>query len=212
VLTVKYEARESEFESATMNKKSPQGILTKIARFRRDRRGISAVEFAFVFPVMVVLYLGGTALTQGITIKRKTTLATRTVGDLVSQYTQIVDTDMTSILSAATAVVQPYPTGQLSVIVSSVNIDANGAATIGWSSSTSNTTPHTVGASVTLPTGIGGVSQANTSVIWSEGSYAYTLPVGSTIIGRSSMTLSEQFYLRPRRVTTVKRCTSGTCP
>jgi Flp pilus assembly protein TadG len=195
-----------------MKKKTPQGILTKIARFRRDRRGISAVEFAFVFPVMVVLYLAGTALTQGITIKRKTTLATRTVGDLVSQYTQIVDTDWTTISSAATAVVSPYPTGQLAIIVSSVNIDANGNATIGWSRANANATAHAANSSVTLPAGIGGAAQANTSVIWAEGSYAYTLPVGSTVLGRSSMTLSEQFYLRPRRVVTIKSCTSGTCP
>jgi Flp pilus assembly protein TadG len=187
------------------------GTLTRIARFLRDRRGISAVEFAFVFPVMVTLYLGGTALTEGITIKRKTTLATDTVGNLVSQYTQIVDTDMTSILAAATAVVQPYPTGQLSIIVSSVNIDANGNATICWSNATSNTTAHAKNSTVTLPPGIGGASQANTSVIWAEGAYAYTLPVGSTIVGRSSMTLSEQFYLRPRRVAAVNRCASGTC-
>src|SRR5712692_8094544 len=99
-----------------MKNDTRQGFLTRIARFRRDSRGISAVEFAFVFPVMVVLFLGGTAMTQGVVLKRKTTLVTRTVGDLVSQYTQIVDTDMTSIFSAATAVINPYPAGQLAVI------------------------------------------------------------------------------------------------
>jgi Flp pilus assembly protein TadG len=195
----------------TAMKKAPQGILTRIARFRRDQRGISAVEFAFVFPVMVVLYLGGTALTQGITIKRKTTLATRTIGDLVSQYTQIASTDMSSIWAAATAVIQPYPTGSLSLIVSSVNIDNNGNATIGWSCATSNSTAHARNSSVTLPTGIGGAAQANTSVIWAEGSYAYTLPIGSSILGRSSITMSEQFYLRPRRVATVTY-SSNACP
>lgn len=196
-----------------MNKNSKQkGTLTRIAGFLRDRRGISAVEFAFVFPLMVLLYLGGTAVTQGIVIKRKTTLATRTVGDLVSQYTQIVNTDMTAIFNGATAVINPYPTGSLSVIVSSVNIDASGNATIGWSDATSNTTAHAVGSAVTLPTGIGGVAMANTTVIWAEGTYAYTLPVGSAVLGTNSMTLSEQFFLRPRRVITIKRCASGTCP
>ncbi len=194
-----------------------RGILTRIARFLRDRRGVSAVEFAFVFPVMVLLYLAGTAMTQGVVLKRKTTLVTRTVGDLVSQYTQIVNTDMAAIMSAATAVIQPYPSGQLSVIVSSVIIDANGNATIAWSSPSSNTTAHTAGAPVTLPTGIAPKDANNNfiagaTVIWAEGSYAYTLPVGSGVLGMTSMTLSEQFYLRPRRVTAVKRCATGTCP
>ncbi len=116
-----------------MKHDSRHGILTRIARFLRDPRGVSAIEFAFVFPVMVLLYLGGTAVTQGVVLKRKTTLVTRTIGDLVSQYTQIVDTDKTAIFNAATAVINPYPAGQLSVIVSSVIIDANGNAKIDWS-------------------------------------------------------------------------------
>jgi Flp pilus assembly protein TadG len=189
-----------------------QGFLTRIARFRRDSRGVSAVEFAFVFPVMVVLYLGGTAMTQGVVLKRKTTLVTRTVGDLVSQYTQIVDTDMTAILSAATAVIQPYSSTPLNVIVSSVAIDAAGNAKIAWSDASSNTTAHTVNTPVTLPTGIGGVANANTTVIWAEGAYTYTLPVGSGVLNMTTMPLSEQFYLRPRRIATIKRCSSGTCP
>jgi Flp pilus assembly protein TadG len=193
-----------------MKNKTWSGILTRIARFLRDPRGVSAVEFAFVFPVMVLLFLGGTAMTQGVVLKRKTTLVTRTVGDLVSQYTKIVDTDMTSIISAATAVIQPYATGQLSVIVSSVIVDANGNAKIDWSDSTSNTTPHTKNAPVTLPTGIAPTDSsgnfiANATVIWAEGAYAYTLPVGSGVLGITSMTLSEQFYLRPRRVNQIVR-------
>jgi Flp pilus assembly protein TadG len=188
------------------------GILTRIARFRRDSRGVSAVEFAFVFPVMVVLFLGGTAMTQGVVLKRKTTLVTRTVGDLVSQYTQIVNTDMAAIMSAATAVIQPYDSGPLNVIVSSVAIDAAGNATIAWSDASSNTTAHTVNTPVTLPTGIGGVANANTTVIWAEGAYTYTLPVGSGVLNMTTMPLSEQFYLRPRRIATIKRCSSGTCP
>jgi Flp pilus assembly protein TadG len=193
-----------------MKNKTQQGILTRIARFLRDPRGVSAVEFAFVFPVMVLLFLGGTAMTQGVVLKRKTTLVTRTVGDLVSQYTKIVDTDMTAIMSAATAVIQPYDGTPLKVIVSSVIIDANGNAKIDWSDSTSNTTPRTKNATVTLPTGIAPTDSsgnfiANSTVIWAEGQYAYSLPVGSGVLGITSMTLSEQFYLRPRRVTEIVR-------
>jgi Flp pilus assembly protein TadG len=195
-----------------MKNDTQQGFLTRIARFLRDPRGVSAVEFAFVFPVMVLLYLGGTAMTQGVVLKRKTTLVTRTVGDLVSQYTQIADSDMTAIMSAATAVIQPYSSTPLTVIVSSVKIDANGNATIGWSSPNSNTTGHTLGAPVTLPTGIGGVANANTTVIWTEGGYTYTLPVGSGVLNMTSMQLSEQFYLKPRRVDPIKRCPTSPCP
>src|ERR1700687_4907419 len=98
-----------------MKNDTRQGILTRIARFLRDPRGVSAVEFAFVFPVLVLLFLGGTAMTQGVVLKRKTTLVTRTVGDLVSQYPQIVDTDMTAIMSGATAAIPTSSWTTLSV-------------------------------------------------------------------------------------------------
>ena len=188
-----------------------KGILTRIARFLRDPRGVSAVEFAFVFPVMVLLYLGGTALTQGIVIKRKVTLVASTIGNIVSQYTNILPSDMTSIMGATTAVIEPYDATPLGVIVSSVQIDANGNATVKWSQASGTSTALTSGASVTLPTGIGGLANANTSVIWSQGTYLYTLPLGSSVLGRTSMTFSQQFYLRPRRVACITY-NSVTCP
>jgi Flp pilus assembly protein TadG len=194
-----------------MKNDTRQGILTRIARFLRDPRGISAVEFAFVFPVMVLLYLGGTALTQGIVIKRKTTLVTSTIGNIVSQYTNIATSDMTSIMGASTAVIEPYDSSPLGVIVSSVQIDANGNATVKWSHASGTATALTPGASVTLPTGIGGTANANTSVIWAQGTYLYTLPLGSSVLGKTSMTFSQQFYLRPRRVACIT-FNSVTCP
>jgi Flp pilus assembly protein TadG len=194
-----------------MKKNTSQGILTRIARFLRDPRGVSAVEFAFVFPVMVLLYLGGTALTQGIVIKRKVTLVASTIGNIVSQYTNIMPSDMTSIMGATTAVIEPYDGTPLGIIVSSVQIDANGAATVKWSQASGTSTALTAGASVTLPTGIGGIGNANTSVIWAQGTYLYTLPLGSSVLGRTSMTFSQQFYLRPRRVTCITY-NNVTCP
>jgi Flp pilus assembly protein TadG len=194
-----------------MKNDTRQGFLTRIARFLRDPRGVSAVEFAFVFPVMVLLFLGGTAMTQGVVLKRKTTLVTRTVGDLVSQYTNIANTDITAVMAASTAVIQPYDNTPLGVIVSSVWIDTNGNAKIDWSDASGTATAYTKGAAVTLPIGIGGAANKLTSVIWAQASYLYTLPVGSGVLNMTSMTLSEQFYLKPRRLNCITR-NNVACP
>ena len=79
-----------------------------IRRLRRDQRGISAVEFAMLAPLMVVLYLGGVEISQAIAVDRKVTLVARTLGDLVAQTSSVTTTDITNILSASAAVVQPY--------------------------------------------------------------------------------------------------------
>lgn len=173
----------------------------KLARFARDRRGVSAVEFAIVMPFMAILYLGGTAVTQGIVIKRKVVLVSHTVGDLVARDNNITNAEVTAIFDAAKAVFAPYGWNPLLKIkVTSVNINAAGTATVGWSEALQDTA-RTVGSSVTLPTGL---NAASTSIIWAEVSYNYTPTIGGSFTG-GSIPMFDQLYIRPRLVTTVTR-------
>jgi len=56
-----------------------------LRRFLADKRGVSAIEFAMLLPLMVTLYLGGAEVSQAIAIDRKMTLVARTLADLTSQ-------------------------------------------------------------------------------------------------------------------------------
>src|SRR4029450_10857561 len=105
------------------------GMSKSVSTFARDRRGVSAVEFAMILPLMLTLYLGAVEVSQGIGTDRKVTMTTRTVADLASQVTNITNADMTNMLAASTAVMTPYPTATLQITVSSVQIDAPGNAT-----------------------------------------------------------------------------------
>ena len=111
--------------------KTQAGLIADDLRLRlgglaKDERGVSAVEFAMLLPLMLTLYLGAVEISQGIGVDRKVTLTARTVADLVSQVTSVSNNDMTNSLNAATAVMAPFPTGNLKVDVSSVTIDAQG--------------------------------------------------------------------------------------
>lgn len=163
-----------------------------LRRFLRDKRGVSAVEFAMLLPLMITLYIGGVEVSSAIAVDRKVTLVARTLGDLVAQSTSVNATDMTNILNAATTVVQPYSDTPLKVVVSRVDIDANSAAKIYWSK-TKNGTARAVNSTVTLPAAL---NTANTSLIWAETEYAYTPTIGYVITG--TMTLKDQIYMRPR--------------
>jgi Flp pilus assembly protein TadG len=157
-----------------------------------DERGVSAVEFALLLPLMVSLYLGAVELSQGIAADRKVTLTARTICDLVSQVSSINTADMTNALNAASAVMAPYPVSNLKGTVSSVKIDANGNATIDWSKSL-NGTARSTGATVTLPSAL----VVNGSyLIWSEVQYSYKPVIGAVVTG--TMTLKDQIYMRPR--------------
>lgn len=178
------------------------GWMWRSAALVRDTRGVSAVEFALLLPLMLSLYLGAVELSQGIAADRKVTLTARTIADLVSQVTSINNAGMTNSLNAAAAVMAPYSTANLKVTVSSVAIDANGKATIAWSDAL-NGTARAVGSTVTLPAAL---NVANSSLIWSEVQYTYRPTIGYVIT--STLTLKDQIYMRPRLATAVTRINS----
>jgi Flp pilus assembly protein TadG len=172
---------------------------SSLARLVRDQRGLAAIEFAMLLPLMLTLYLGGVELSQAISVDRKVTLTSRAVADLVAQSTSVNNAEMTNILNAATAVAAPFATSNLRVTVSSINVDSAGTAKISWSD-TYNGTARAVNSSVTLPSAL---QIPNTSLIWGEVSYAYTPTIGYIITG--TMTLKDQIYMRPRQSTSVTR-------
>ena len=164
-----------------------------------DERGVSAVEFAMLLPLMLTLYLGAVEVSQAISADRKVTLTARTVADLVSQDQSISNSNMTNYLNAATAVMAPYGSANLKVVVSSVYVDANGAAKVQWSD-TFNGSARTKGSSVTLPAAL---NVPKSSLIWAEVQYAYTPVIGYVITG--ALTLKDQIYMRPRQSNCVAR-------
>ena len=173
----------------------------KLGGLAGDERGVSAVEFALLLPLMLSLYLGSVEISQGIGADRKVTLTARTICDLVSQVSSISNADMTNALNASSAVMVPYPIGNLKVTVSSVKIDATGKATIDWSD-TLNGTARSKGSTVTLPAALNVV---NSSLIWSEVQYTYKPVIGYVVSG--TLTLKDQIYMRPRLSDTVTRGT-----
>ncbi len=180
----------------------PSLAARRVRSLAADERGVSAVEFAMLLPLMLTLYLGAVELSQGIAADRKVTLTARTVSDLVSQVSSINNTGVANSLSAAAAVMAPYPSDQLKVTVSSVKIDAQGKATIEWSD-TLNGTARARNSTVSIPTAL---AVPNTYLIWSEVSYSYKPTIGYVVTG--SLNLKDQIFMRPRLSDQVTRTTS----
>lgn len=174
-------------------------VTRRLSEFARDKRGVSAVEFAMLLPLMVTLYLGGVEVSQGISIDRKVTLTARTVADLVAQVATIDTAGINAALGAATAIMAPYPDSNVKITVSVVDIDANGNAKVKWSS-TKNGAARAVGSSVTVPAAL---KVPSTSLVYGEVSYGYTPTVGYLVTG--SMNLSDQIFMRPRLSETVQK-------
>jgi Flp pilus assembly protein TadG len=169
--------------------------LGRLSRFLRDRRGVSAVEFAIIAPVMIGLYLGCVEISDGVAADRKVSLTAATLANLASEVTAIKTADMTNILNAASSIMAPFSSANLKATVSCLKIDKNGAATVAWSAATANGTARGVGSSVTIPAALA-IPNTASQLLFAEASYAYTPAVGYTISG--TLTLSDKMYMAPR--------------
>jgi Flp pilus assembly protein TadG len=181
------------------SKRTMATVFTRLRDLRGDHGGVAAIEFAIVLPFMLVLYIGGVELGDGLAIQVKVTDTTHIVADLVTQQTTSTTKAMVdTILGASSATMAPYSSAPYSaanlvVTVSEVSTNASGAATVTWSDSL-NGTKRPVGQVMTLPAQLAG--QTNISLILGEVSYRYTPNLGYNIVG--TVTISDSYYLYPR--------------
>jgi len=168
-----------------------------LGRFAADQDGVSAVEFAMLLPLMLTLYLGGVEVSQAVSADRKTMQAAHTVGDLVSQSTCVMPSDMTTIFNLANDVIYPFASANLSPVVTSVAIDQNARATVQWSRTPTGTGPYSGDVTAQIPAAL---LVKGTALVWAEATYSYTPTIGYVVTG--TLTLKEKIYLRPRQSTT----------
>jgi Flp pilus assembly protein TadG len=161
----------------------------RMIRFAHDRRGVSALEFALVAPMMITLYFGCVEVSDGVAVDRKVSLTSATLANLVAQSTAISSTDMSNILDASSAIIMPYSSSNLKMTVSCLSIDGNKTVTTKWQATRNGGT----GGSISVPADL---KVANTQLILAQVSYAYRPVVGHTITG--TLTLSDQMYMMPR--------------
>ncbi|MGX7704763.1 TadE/TadG family type IV pilus assembly protein [Methylobacterium sp. Gmos1] len=111
---------------------SPGCPRRALARFRRGRDGVAAVEFALLLPLLLLLFFGTTDLAGYISNFRKVTLAARTVADLVAREGgDIPETQFTLIVKAGRAVLAPYEGAGARIAAKAIGVyDAGGRAKV----------------------------------------------------------------------------------
>ena len=165
-----------------------------LSRLGSDRRGVAAVEFALIAPIMIVLYMGLAELSLAMMAERRAAHSASIVADLVAQSSQMDGAQMTDIFNVGNAILKPFPTTPLKIRVTSVTADALGVARVTWSQG------HGLGAlgSGTAVAGVpAGLLLPGDSIIMADVQYAFSSPLHHTI--PSGLLFSETFFLRPRK-------------
>jgi Flp pilus assembly protein TadG len=196
----------------------------RVRKFSTNADAVAAIEFAIVVPFMLLLYVGGIELANGMAINVKVSATAYSVADMVTQNTSLSTAQMHNILTGATVIIAPYPvTGSsgslMSITVSEISSDANGNLTLQWSQSYDGTSfgpGRTSLTNLTVPTSLNGTAgNANNpnnqndqvSFILGEVSYAYTPNLGYVISG--TVNLQDTYWLFPRCSTDSPANSSG---
>lgn len=176
-----------------------------LKRFASEMSGVSAVEFALILPLMLIIYAGCGELTMALVIDRKVSRAASTISDLVAQQSSVSATLMTNIFDATTAILEPYDSSVAKVVVAVVDITSSGQR-VSWSkarndtAATSNTTPPTA---LVVPSTIASVGD---EVVVGRVTYVFNSPFASvmqSVTGGTAYNLSHIFYLKPRQGSTI---------
>lgn len=180
--------------------------MTKTHRFHwrnvrgifRAKDGVSAVEFALIAPLMLLIYFACIELSFMMMLDRKVTTSTSTLGDLTARASVITNDDLDDIFEATRMIFQPNDVVLARMRVSSL-YDDGGTVKVAWSDG-QNMTAYIVDQTITVPANL---VPAGGSVIFAEIEYDYNSVLGYFFT--STKTLKDKFYLRPRRVNFVDR-------
>jgi Flp pilus assembly protein TadG len=185
-------------------------------RFLASQRGVAALEFAMIMPVLLILFLSTFDVGNAILVYLKVRSATYELAAIANQYgtgstAQISTSTMSEITSATSAVMAPFPASSAVITISQIDATSNSKATVSWSYTVNGT--KLSGTYKGLPAKMAKNTCNNKYpcyFILSSVKYPYTPLFGSFMTG--TLTLSDSLLVTPR----VSKCvqyngTPATC-
>ena len=188
-------------------------IRTFARRYRGDKRGVAAVEFAFIVPIMFLMFIGAVELSQAITVDRRVTQVASSAADLVARKeTSISLTEIGDILKIGGYIMSPYSQTPLKVVMRNVSSSSKSATLTKQSWQCTYTgigvdpTPvcTCMNETYALPANL---VSTNDSVVVAEVTYTYSplifdyflqRALASSSTGQGTYTLTETIYMKPR--------------
>jgi hypothetical protein len=184
---------------------------------RDDTRGVSAVEFAMIIPLIFLMFFGMLDLTNGFAIDRKVSQISQGMADLASRYTTLAETDVSNFFIIADAMLTPYDKTQLKASISQVYIDpSTKIAKVVWTRGDFlvGKVVRKVNDIVSVPTNLivkdaNGNYLPNQYLILGEANYDYVPTIG-WVVPKGGLALSDTMFTRPRQTSCVVMVTSCT--
>ena len=175
------------------------GILLRLRRFIEDRRGVGAIEFAIVAPLLMMAYVSAFEITVAITASRKVSRASATVSDLLTQSNSTSKATLDTMKDVVAKIVAPFPLGsEYTLKITGVAVAADGKATVAWSRDQGGNAPYVKGNVVDLPSDM---EAMETFIVRTELSVPYSILLLAPNLDSdiNKITLGRTSYFRLRR-------------
>jgi len=165
----------------------------------RDVRGVAAVEFAYLVPLILLMFAGTVEVSRAVSIDRRLGQATAMIADLIGRESSMKAADVNAIYGIIGQVMSPFDASSLKVSIVPVKASPSSATDTRVYAATTNRPPLNGGTSygkcVAYPLTTGLVS-AGGSVIVVETSYSYVPLFAGYLLG--SATWTDKSFVSPR--------------
>lgn len=142
----------SRAKSCLEERTPASGLFLRLRRLIDDRRGVGAVEFAIVAPVLVMTYIGAFEISVAVSMTRKISRAASTVSDLLTRSDSTNKATLDTMKDVTKNVIAPFSQDGYTLKITGIAIDSSGNATVAWSrDQKAATPPYVTGSKITLP-------------------------------------------------------------
>jgi Flp pilus assembly protein TadG len=194
-------------------------MINLARRFIASRRGVAAIEFAIIAPMLLVMLIETYDIGNAIAVYMKVRSATFALASITNTYATgtygMQTADMSDTMTKVSQVLAPYSSSPGTFTVTQIKATSASNAKVSWSYSL-NGTAYTAGTTWTkLPSQLKGASNNSCNsypcyLIYAEVSYSYTPFLFSTFM--STFTLGDNIYVTPRSSICVQYLSvPGTC-
>jgi Flp pilus assembly protein TadG len=181
-----------------------------LAAFARNTRGVAAIEFAFIAPLLLALYFVTMEVSQAIDTSKKVGRVASMSADLLTQQESTTKSEIDAILQIGGAILQPYNRSMPTITATAIQIttDAMPKVQVVWSrrlaAGNVQSTPFTAGTITTVPDKL---KVPGSFLIHVEAQLSYKPVITwtadqKTTLGLTaafdSINMDESYYLRPR--------------
>lgn len=176
-------------------------LIQRLRHFARENKGLAALEFAIIAPLLMVpLLLGTVDLIDVMGANKRAQNAAASVADVVARDTEVSNAEISGLWGALDVLMYPNVSADMEIRVSSISIEDASTARVVWSEGHGGMSARQAGTTVSLDDRM---MTVGTSVIMVEAVYKYDAPLG--FLFQNQIRMTHDAYRRSRLVDPIPR-------